>query len=149
MFGVPVRVISDRGPQFTAKIWQEVLSQLGISAALASSHHPQSDRQSERSIQTFLCLLRTFTAKFPASWEDKLPLLQFAINNAMCVATQTTPFRVIFGKDPSPPPTSLLDSSSAASGSNQGELGEEERENRDVYVTKLFETLTAVWDFVD
>ena len=56
IFGVPRVVISDRGPQFTARLWKSLLQKLGTTAALATSHHPQTDGQSERSIQTFLRL---------------------------------------------------------------------------------------------
>ena len=52
-FGVPVRVISDRGPQFTATLWHQILERMGVQVAHASSHHPQSDGQTERAIQTF------------------------------------------------------------------------------------------------
>ena len=51
-FGVPEVVISDRGPQFASEMWQSALKFLGSRAALASAHHPQTDGQSERTIQT-------------------------------------------------------------------------------------------------
>ena len=63
VFGVPSVVISDRGPQFAAKLWKRLLNKIGATSALSSSHHPQTDGQSERAIQTFLRLLRSFTYK--------------------------------------------------------------------------------------
>ena len=59
-FGVLRVVISDRGPQFTSAVWTHILKTLGSTVALASTHHPQSDGQSERAIQTLLRLLRCF-----------------------------------------------------------------------------------------
>ena len=61
VFGVPSVVISDRGTQFSARLWKQLLEKIGSVAALASSHHPQTDGQSERAIQTFLRLLRSYT----------------------------------------------------------------------------------------
>ena len=102
-FGVPATVISDRGPQFGASIWKETLEHLGTQVALASSHHPQTDGQSERAIQTLLRLIRTYASEKETTWEHALPLLQFALNDAYCEATQSTPFRTLFGKDPVSP----------------------------------------------
>ena len=53
-FGVPEVIISDRGPQFASNLWKEILQSLGSRVALASPHHPQTDGQSERAIQTLL-----------------------------------------------------------------------------------------------
>ena len=102
-FGVPATVISDRGPQFTSAVWKETLGQLGTQVALASSHHPQTDGQTERTIQTLLRLIRAFTSEKEETWEKQLPLFQYALNDAYCEATQTSPFRALYGKDPMSP----------------------------------------------
>ena len=52
--GVPALVISDRGPQFTASLWTEVLKSLGSRSALATTHHPQTDGQTESVISSRL-----------------------------------------------------------------------------------------------
>ena len=74
-----------------------------MKVAHARSYHPQSDGQSERAIQTFLWLLRTFTVENPESWVAKLPLLQFAINDSYVESIKSTPFRIIFGHNSTPP----------------------------------------------
>ena len=45
--GVPAVVISDRGLQFAAAVWKEILKAMGTYVALATTHHPQTDGQSE------------------------------------------------------------------------------------------------------
>ena len=102
-FGVPESVISDRGPQFVAEVWQRALKLLGSQSSLAAAHHPQSDGQSERTIQSLLRLIRTFANSNPIEWEDMLPMLQFSFNDSYCEATGHTPFRVLFGCDPVSP----------------------------------------------
>ena len=102
-FGVPEIVISDRGPQFSSEVWQRVLKLLGSQAALASAHHPQTDGQSERAIQTLLRLIRAFASEQENLWEELLPLLQFALNDTYCSSTKNTPFRVLYGCDPVSP----------------------------------------------
>ena len=146
-FGVPVKVISDRGPQFTAQLWHQILENLGIQVAHATSHHPQTDGQSERTIQTFLRLLRTFTSKFPESWVEKLPFLQFALNDAYVEATKSTPFRVVFGRDPTPPLAALRDSAPAVPESGNGE-SEEGGETPLHYSDRLQRELQHVYDFI-
>ena len=103
VFGVPVRVISDRGSVFTSAVWKETLAILGSSVALAASHHPQTDGQTERTIQTLVRLFRCFAEEHRADWERLLPLLQFALNDAHCEATGSTPFRILYGRDPTSP----------------------------------------------
>ena len=108
-FGVPEVVISDRGPQFSSELWQRMLENLGSKAALATSHHPQTDGQSERTIQTLLRLVRTFAFEVEEQWEASLPIFQYALNDAYCEATQSTPFCVLFGRAPYLPRHSLLE----------------------------------------
>ena len=85
---------------------------------------------------------------FPNTWEEKLPLLQFAVNDAYCVATKTTPFRVIFGKDPAPPPLALPDTSSAVSRNVAGESSSPDGEDQTQFVETLSDSLLSVWEFV-
>ena len=102
-FGVPSVVISDRGPQFTSRLWQALLKSMGARSALAASHHPQTDGQTERAIQTILRLLRVFISESEGRWRTLLPLLQYAINDAYCEAIKATPFRLLYGRDPTSP----------------------------------------------
>ena len=103
IFGIPRLVISDRGPQFTAYVWKSLLQRLGATAAFATSHHPQTDRQSERSIQTFLRLLRSFTSEVADAWAEMLPAFQFALNDSITEGNRYTPHQALFGVNPPSP----------------------------------------------
>ncbi|KAI3354917.1 hypothetical protein L3Q82_004716 [Scortum barcoo] len=48
LHGLPVDVVSDRGPQFTSIFWREFCALVGASASLSSGFHPQSNGQTER-----------------------------------------------------------------------------------------------------
>ena len=87
-FGVPEVIISDRGPQFASTLWKELLQSLGTRVALASPHHPQTDGQSERAIQTLLRMVRSYARTLPGEWVAHLPMLQFAMNNAPSASTR-------------------------------------------------------------
>ena len=98
--GIPQVIISDRGPQFASKMWEAILQALGTKVALASAHHPQTDGQSERAIQTLSRLLRSYTSKVPTEWEEHLPMIQFAMNNAPSSAARYSPFQILYGISP-------------------------------------------------
>ena len=102
-FGVPKVVISDRGPQFSSAVWREILEILGTRIALAATHHPQTDGQSERAIQTVLRMVRSFATEHQEIWEDMLPLFELALNHATTRATKHSPFQTIFGRSPRVP----------------------------------------------
>ena len=46
-FGLPDKIISDRGPQFTSKAFIELSKLLGIKSALSTVYHPQTDGATE------------------------------------------------------------------------------------------------------
>ena len=50
--GVPLYIISNRGPQFTSHFWKSFLKGLGTQVNLSTTFHPQTDGQVERTIQT-------------------------------------------------------------------------------------------------
>ena len=56
--GLPQEIVSDRGAQFTSKFFREVSKLLGVKQCLSSSHHPQSDGQTERANCTLEDMLR-------------------------------------------------------------------------------------------
>ena len=109
VFGVPSVVISDRGPQFAAKLWKRLLNKIGATSALSSSHHPQTDGQSERAIQTFLRLLRSFTYEANDQWAEMLPALQFALNDVATEPNGHSPHFIVFGVHPASPTSALLE----------------------------------------
>ena len=112
-FGIPRVVLTDRGPQFDSEVWRCVFERLGAKVALASTHHPQTDGQTERAIQTLRRLLRSYVRTVPDRWEELLPTIQFAMNNAPSAAGRYSPFQVLYGESPVVPSDLLLDDDDA------------------------------------
>ncbi|GKF55871.1 putative reverse transcriptase domain-containing protein [Tanacetum coccineum] len=56
--GVPVLIISDRDGRFTSRFWQTLQKALGKHLDMSMAYHPQTDGQSERTIQTLEDMLR-------------------------------------------------------------------------------------------
>ena len=103
LYGVPSSIVSDRDSKFTSQFWQSLFSILGTRLAMSSSHHPQTDGQSERSNQTVEQVLRCYTNKFLDDWDSHLALAEFSMNSAVNVSTGMTPFELMYGFKPSSP----------------------------------------------
>ncbi|GJU61351.1 putative reverse transcriptase domain-containing protein [Tanacetum coccineum] len=56
--GVPISIISDRDSRFTSRFWQSMQEALGTHLDMSTAYHPQTDGQSERTIQTLEDMLR-------------------------------------------------------------------------------------------
>ena len=82
LHGVLASIISDRDPRFTSRFWQKLHEALGTRLDSSTAFHPQSDGQSERVIQILEDMLRGCAIEFRGSWEDHLPLAEFAYNNS-------------------------------------------------------------------
>ncbi|MCI14361.1 retrotransposon protein, partial [Trifolium medium] len=58
LHGIPSSIVSDRDPRFTSRFWESLQEALGTKLRLSSAYHPQTDGQSERTIQSLEDLLR-------------------------------------------------------------------------------------------
>ncbi|KAI3808710.1 hypothetical protein L1987_24668 [Smallanthus sonchifolius] len=68
--GVPVSIISDRDSRFTSRFWQTLQRALGTRLDMSTAYHPQTDGQSERTIQTMEDMLRACVIDFGAEVGD-------------------------------------------------------------------------------
>ncbi|CAM8890537.1 unnamed protein product [Rhodiola kirilowii] len=98
LHGVPVSIISDRGTQFTSKFWRSVQEALGTQLHLSTAFHPQTDGQSERTIQTWEDMLRACVIDFRGSWDRHISLMEFAYNNSYHSSIQMAPFEALYGR---------------------------------------------------
>ncbi|GKA60754.1 putative reverse transcriptase domain-containing protein [Tanacetum coccineum] len=57
--GVPVSIILDRDGRFTSHLWQTFQEALGKRLDMSTAYYPQTDGQSERTIQTLEDMLRS------------------------------------------------------------------------------------------
>ena len=79
--GVAVSVVFDRGSIFTSRFWQKLQEAMGTKLDLSTAFHPQTDGQSERTIMTLEDMLRICVMDLGSSWDEHLPLVEFAYNN--------------------------------------------------------------------
>ncbi|GJX10511.1 putative reverse transcriptase domain-containing protein [Tanacetum coccineum] len=62
--GIPVSIICDRDPRFASNFWRSLQNALGTNLDMSTAYHPQTDGQSERTIQTLKDMLRACAIDF-------------------------------------------------------------------------------------
>ena len=80
-FGLLDKFISDRGPQFAAHAFCELLKLLNVTSKLSMAYHPQTDGATEQVNQEIEAYLSIFCSSYPDEWASKLYLMEFTHNN--------------------------------------------------------------------
>ena len=98
LHGVPVSIVSDRDPRFTSRFWPSFQTALGTRLHFSTTFHPQTDGQSERTIQTLEDMLRACVMEFRGIWDTHLALMEFAYNNSYQAIIEMAPFEALYGR---------------------------------------------------
>ncbi|GJZ82009.1 putative reverse transcriptase domain-containing protein [Tanacetum coccineum] len=96
--GVSVSIISDRDGRFTSRCWKTVQKALGTRLDMSTTYHPQTDRQSERTIQTLEDMLRACVIDFGGRCDVYLPLAEFSYINSYHSSIRCAPFEALYGR---------------------------------------------------
>nr|GFC47014.1 putative reverse transcriptase domain-containing protein [Tanacetum cinerariifolium] len=92
--GVPISIISDRDSKFTSRFWRSLQKALGTRLDMNTAYHPETDGQSDRTIQTLEDMLRAYVIDFGGSWDRHLPLVEFCYHASIKAA----PFEALYGR---------------------------------------------------
>ncbi|GJX08416.1 putative reverse transcriptase domain-containing protein [Tanacetum coccineum] len=96
--GIPLSIICDRDPRFASNFWRSLQNALGTSLDMSTAYHPQTDGQSERTIQTLEDMLRACAIDFGKGWVNHLPLVEFSYNNSYHASIKAAPFEALYGR---------------------------------------------------
>ncbi|GJT76720.1 putative reverse transcriptase domain-containing protein [Tanacetum coccineum] len=96
--GIPVSIICDRDPRFTSNFWRSFQKAMGTRLDMSTAYHPETDGQSERTIQTLEDMLRACVIDFGNGWEGHLPLIEFSYNNSYHASIKAAPFEALYGR---------------------------------------------------
>ncbi|KAL0154784.1 hypothetical protein M9458_049047, partial [Cirrhinus mrigala] len=80
-YGLPEDILSDRGPQFTSRVWASFCKLLNINVSLTSGYHPQSNSQAERLNQELNWFLRSYCQGNQSDWSRYLFWAEYAQNS--------------------------------------------------------------------
>ena len=98
LHGVPVSIVSDRDLRFTTHFWKSFQKAMGTQLTMSTAFHPHTDGQSERTIQVLEDMLRACVLDHKGSWEEHLPLVEFAYNNSYQASIKMTPYEALYGR---------------------------------------------------
>ena len=98
LYGIPFSIISYRDPRFTSKFWPSLQHALGTKLKFSTTFHPQTDGQSERTIQRLEDMLRTYVMELQGSWDKYVTLMKFSYNNTFHSSLGMTPYEALYGR---------------------------------------------------
>ncbi len=96
-FGLPKVVQTDQGTNFLSKLFSQVLTTLNISHRVASAYHPESQGALERFHQTLKAMLRKYCRDTDKDWDEGVPLVLFAVREAVQESLGFSPAELVFG----------------------------------------------------
>nr|GFB39061.1 reverse transcriptase domain-containing protein [Tanacetum cinerariifolium] len=94
---VSVSIISDRDGRFTSHFLKSLNKVLGTRLDISTTYHPQTNGQSERTIQTLENMLCACVLDFGKGWDRHLPLVEFLYNNSYHTSIKAAPFEALYG----------------------------------------------------
>jgi hypothetical protein len=98
LHGVPKKIVSDRGTQFTSRFWGKLHESMDTRLNFSSAYHPQKDGQTERTNQILEDMLRACALKHGGSWDKSLPYAEFSYNNSYQASLKMAPFESLYGR---------------------------------------------------
>ena len=100
VFGVPVKLLSDMGANFTSTLVEELCAAFGIQKCRTTAYHPQCNGQVECFHQMLFHMIGKLAHDKKAQWEQHLPELLQAYNSTRSVVTGYLPHYLMFGRHP-------------------------------------------------
>ncbi|KAF8751621.1 hypothetical protein RHS01_08323 [Rhizoctonia solani] len=100
-YGMPKKTVLDQGRVFNNKFLRALYQRLGIDPHFSLAYHPQSNGQTERVNPTVKHFLRAYSGINQKDWVKWLPMAEFAYNNAVHSSTGKSPFKALYGWEPS------------------------------------------------
>ena len=100
LHGLPLSIISDRGPQFISEFWKALMKRLKIDVKLSTAFHPQTDGKSERINAITEQYIRAYCSYLQDDWVDWLPIAEFCGNSGYSEPIKTNAFLANYGYNP-------------------------------------------------
>jgi hypothetical protein len=98
LHGVPKKIVSDWGSQFTFKFWEKLHESMDRKLNFSSTYDPQIDGQMEWINQILEDMLRACALKYGKIWDKSLPYAEFSYNNSYQVSLEMAPYEALYGR---------------------------------------------------
>jgi transposase InsO family protein len=99
LHGVPKKIVSDRGTQFTSHFLQQLHEALGTHLKFSSAYHPQTDGQTERINQILEDMFRACALQDKLGWDKRLSYVEFSYNNNYETSLKMSPFQALYERN--------------------------------------------------
>ncbi|GJW24215.1 putative reverse transcriptase domain-containing protein [Tanacetum coccineum] len=91
-------IILDQDSHFTSRFRKSLQKALETNLDMSTAYHPQTDGQSERTIQMLEDMLCACVIDFRSSWDRHLPFVEFSYNNSYHVSIMAAPYEALYGQ---------------------------------------------------
>jgi hypothetical protein len=98
LHGVPKKIVSDRGTQFTSCFWKKLHESMDTKLNFSLAYHQQIDGQTERTNQVLEDMLRACALRYGKSWDKSLSYAEFSCNNSYQASLRMAPFEALYGR---------------------------------------------------
>jgi transposase InsO family protein len=98
VFGVPIKIHSDRGSNFESELFHELCNLLGILKTKTSPYYPQSDGLVERLFRTVKPMISAVVHERRMEWCEALSVTEMGLRATVQESTGFSPFEILFGK---------------------------------------------------
>jgi transposase InsO family protein len=78
VYGPPVSLLTDNGPQIAVKFFQDACAELGIKKVFTTSYHPQTNEQVERYNRTLVEALLAYVSRRQDDWDEYTSAVKYA-----------------------------------------------------------------------
>ena len=99
-FGLPLRLVTDRGSAFTASAWGRLMRVLSIDHTPTLSYNPRGDSHAETSVGNVKALVRIAIGRHPRHWHSAAKWACWSYNCSYHSTLGTTPFYARHGREP-------------------------------------------------
>jgi hypothetical protein len=98
LHGVPKKIVSDRGLQFTLKLWEKLHDSMDTKLNFSLAYHAQTDGHTERTNQILEDMLRAYALKYGKSWDKTVPYAEFSYNNSYQASFEMALYEALYGR---------------------------------------------------
>jgi hypothetical protein len=99
LHGVPKKIVSHRGTQFTSHFLQQLHEALRTHLTYSSAYHPQTDSQTKKTNQILEDMLRACALHDKLGWDKRLPYAEFSYYNNYQASMKMSPFQALYGRN--------------------------------------------------
>ena len=97
-YGVPETITTDRGSQFTSRIWTQLMQVWGIKHNVTTAYHPQSNGMVERLHRRLKESLMALCRDERENWYWRLPMTLLALRTTIKPDIGASPSDLVYGE---------------------------------------------------